>query len=333
MLETLQALSEGFGPSVETFVLIGAGLGTLLLFLGVYGAFFKRNVELDRMRRQSNPRRATALEKGVLRHAASDPKGIMRSLIPSDAKERTDVQRQLEYAGISSPNAVRNYYLIRLSAGVILPVVTFVMIFLVRTGVFILPDNIDLLITDWSDLKVLQLLSVMVAVGFFAPVYWLRGRAAKRKRAIMEHFPNALDLIQISVEAGLGFDAAMIRVGNELSEISPEISHEFLTAQREIQAGRNRESALIAMANRSDVEEVMTFSNTVLQSIQFGTSIAETLTSYAKEMRLHRELKAQEKANKLPVQMSAVLASVMLPALLLITLGPVIIRYIRFFSA
>lgn len=333
MLETLQALSDGFGLSVEILVLVGVGLGALLLFFGVFGTFFKTNAELERMRQQSVRHRATTAENGILRHIASDPKGLMKSLIPTDSKERTDVQRQLEHAGIISRHAVRNYYLVRLSFGVLLPVLTFILIYLVRTGLVSLPENVDETITGWGDLQVLQLLSVMVAVGFFGPVYWLRGRAAKRKQAIQEHFPNALDLIQISVEAGLGFDAAMIRVGNELTEISPEISHEFLTTQREIQAGRSRDGALIDMAVRSNVDEVRSFSNTVLQSLQFGTSIAETLTNYAKEMRLHRELKAQEKANKLPVQMSAVLASIMLPALLLITLGPVIIRYVRFFTA
>jgi tight adherence protein C len=70
----------------------------------------------------------------------------------------------------------------------------------------------------------------------------------------------------------------------------------------------------------------------VLQSIQFGTSISGTLSAYAKEMRQSRELRAQEKANKLPVQMSAIMASLMLPALLLLTLGPVVIRYMRYFS-
>ncbi|MEE9427824.1 MAG: type II secretion system F family protein [Paracoccaceae bacterium] len=333
MLETLEALSHGFGLSVEMFVWIGVGLGAMLLFFGLFGAIAQGNPELERMKRQSNQRRATAAENGILRHAASDPKGLMKSLIPTDSKERTDVQRQLEYAGINSLHSVRNYYLVRLCFGVLLPVLTFVAIFWARAGVFALPENLDQIVTDWGDLQVLQLLSVMVAIGFFGPVYWLRARAAKRKQAIQEHFPNALDLIQISVEAGLGFDAAMIRVGNELTDISPEISHEFLTAQREIHAGRSRDGALIDMANRSNVEEVRSFSNTVLQSLQFGTSISETLTNYAKEMRLHRELKAQEKANKLPVQMSAVLASIMLPALILITLGPVIIRYVRFFAA
>jgi tight adherence protein C len=135
--------------------------------------------------------------------------------------------------------------------------------------------------------------------------------------------------MQVSVEAGLGFDAAMTRVGNELAQVSPELSWEFLTVQRQIQAGRPRDAALADMATRTGVDIVRSFANVVAQSIQFGTSMSEALTAYAAEMRLFREMKAQEMANKLPVKMSAVLASLMLPALIMLTIGPVVIRYMR----
>ena len=84
------------------------------------------------------------------------------------------------------------------------------------------------------------------------------------------------------------------------------------------------------MAARTGVPEVVSFANVVLQSMQFGTSTSETLSTYAREMRKNRELRAQEMANKLPVKMSAIMASLMLPALLMLTLGPVVIRYIRY---
>ena len=87
------------------------------------------------------------------------------------------------------------------------------------------------------------------------------------------------------------------------------------------------------MAKRTGVDEVNSFVSVVLQSIQFGTSISDALTTYAEEMRVARELKAQEKANKLPVQMSAIMASLMLPAILMLTLGPVVIRYVRYFGS
>ena len=147
---------------------------------------------------------------------------------------------------------------------------------------------------------------------------------------ITESFPNALDLLQVSVEAGLGFDTAMTRVGNELASVSPELAVELLTVQRQIQAGRPRDAAMREMAERTGVEMVQSFAKVVQQSMQFGTPLTEALQTYADEMRMYRELAAQEMANKLPVKMSVVLATFMLPSLVLMTVGPTIIRYLNF---
>ncbi len=138
-------------------------------------------------------------------------------------------------------------------------------------------------------------------------LYWLNARVTERKRRIEEGFPNALDLMQISVETGLGFDSAMTRVGNELANVSPEIAFEFLNVQLQVQAGRARDAAMHDMANRTGVETVRSFANVVQQSMQFGTSMSSALTTYANELRDYREMKAQEMANKLPVKMSAYL--------------------------
>ena len=177
-----------------------------------------------------------------------------------------------------------------------------------------------------------QIACVLCAIGFFAPTAWLRGRIAERKQAITEAFPNALDLIQIGVEAGLGFDQALMRVANEIRPVAPDLADEILLAQNEIQAGRDRDQALLHMARRSGVDEVSSFVNVVLQSARFGTPMSDALKTYAEEMRTTRELKAQEKANKLPVQMSAVMASLMLPAIIMLSLGPVVIRYMDYFA-
>jgi tight adherence protein C len=99
--------------------------------------------------------------------------------------------------------------------------------------------------------------------------------------------------------------------------------------QYQIQAGRPREAAMRDMADRTGVDVVRSFANVVQQSMQFGTSMSEALTTYAAEMRLFREMKAQEMANKLPVKLSAVMASLMLPALIMLTVGPVVIRYVN----
>ncbi len=329
MFETASHFIQGLNLSVGTVAVFGVGIGAMLAVFGLSAAFAGRDPVVERMAAEARGHRAGRESAGLLRHGVIDPKGLMKTFIPTDRKERTEVQRQLALAGLTGPHAVRNYYLTRMFLGIFLPALLTGLIWASRSGMIPLPARPEALIAGFSTIRIAQIVMALVAVGFFGPALWLRGRVAERRRAIEEAFPNTLDLIQISVEAGLGFDAAMIRVGNELEATAPEISQELLAAQREIQAGRSRDRALMDMGARTGVDEVVAFASVVLQSIQFGSSISGTLTTYAKEMRVSRELKAQEMANKLPVKMSAVMALLMLPALVLLVLGPIIIRYVR----
>jgi tight adherence protein C len=327
-MEFLDSLpSVAITPS--TLIVIGIGLGALLMVLGAASALSGQDPVLRRMsaQRKSGPGVA---DRALLRTQSKAPTGLMAALIPADRKERTDVEKKLAVAGISGVHAVRNYYLTRAVIGLLLPAGLLAVISMWRIGAIPLPVRIEGLLAELTPLKTFQAACILVTAGFFGPALWLRQKAEERRRAIEESFPNALDLVQISVEAGLGFDAAMVRVGNELELVAPALSAEFLNAQREIQAGRSRDKALLDMASRTGVEEVTSFANVVLQSMRYGTSISDTLTTYAREMRRAREIRAQEKANRLPVQMSAVMASLMLPALLMLTLGPVVLRYVNY---
>lgn len=331
MLNSIQELLSGASVTPQTLVVLGVGFGTMLIVFGLSGTFAGKDPVLRRMSEQRRRRGASA-DMGILRQASADPKGLMKSLIPVDRQERSEIQRQLALAGFNGVHSVRNFYLLRLFLGFVVPGAFLAMIWSAQTGLAILPSRIDEALGAMSQIRIIQLLALLVGLGFFGPAIWMKSRADERRRVIDESFPNALDLIQISVEAGLGFDAAMVRVGNELETAAPAISQEFLTAQREIQAGRTREAALFDMAARTGVEEVHAFASVVLQSMQFGSSISETLITYASEMRRNREIRAQEQANKLPVKMSAVMASLLLPALLMLSLGPVVIRWMRLYD-
>lgn len=330
MLQEIQSFFVTLGSTPQSLSILGIGLGAMLAIFGVAGAFSAKDPVLRRIAAQSVQRRPSAFDSGLLRPADASPKGLMKSLIPVDRKERSLIQRQLSQAGMTGPHSVRNFYLIRLGLGLGLPMALMGMVALARSDAVILPASLAQKLVGINSFGLLEALAMLVAVGFFGPTYWLRSRVAARHRAIQDAFPNVLDLLQISVESGLGLDAAMIRVANETARSAPQISEEFIAAQREIQAGRSRDRALLDMANRTGVAEVSSFANVVLQSIQFGSSISEALTTYAEEMRLSRELRAQEMANKLPVKMSGVMAGLMLPALMILALGPVVIRYIRF---
>jgi tight adherence protein C len=140
--------------------------------------------------------------------------------------------------------------------------------------------------------------------------------------------PGALYLMQVAIEAGLGFDSAMNRVAKEFGRFCGTIAEELTIQQLEIPAGKPRDRAFAELQRRTGVDAMASFANVVQQSAEFGTAISQALETYAIEMRLDRELKAQTKANQLPVKMSAVLAAFMMPILLLIMLTPIAIRWV-----
>lgn len=333
MFQDLWAMPDLGALSMADLGVSGVALGVFVTFLGVMAALSPRSRVVRRLAAQgARAAGPSSVDAGLLRPVAQSPGGLMKSLIPTDEKERSLVQRQLTQAGIANPHAVRNYYLLRLGLGLVLPAILLAAIAGTQAGLFSLPEPLGKWVNGLTRIRLVQFTGLLVWIGFFGPAYWLRAKSTRRREAIRLAFPNALDLMQISVEAGLGIDAAMIRVGNEIADVAPELSQEMLMTQREIQAGRDRDSALLEMAARTRLDEVHSFVTVVLQSMRFGADISDVLVTYANEMRLHRELQAQEKANKLPVQMSAVMAMLMLPALLILTIGPVALRYMRYFA-
>ena len=319
-----------FTGDTRMLVLVAVGIGTLLLFFGLMAAFAPSDPVAKRMRKASLRYVGGKERRRLLKTPDQIPGGLLKALIPEDRAERTQIRLQLEKAGFNGSSAVKGFYLFRLGLALFVPLIA-VLVFSVRAFVGV-PPVIDDFLNGFSNLRTLQILAVCVAVGFYTPTIWLHRKINARRRDIGDGFPNALDLMQISAEAGLGFDAAMTKVGQQIARVSPTISDEFLLVQTEILAGRDRQQALYDMADRMDIEEARSFVNVVIQSLQYGSSISEALQAYAVEMRENRELVAQEKANKLPVKMSGVMAMLMLPALFMITLGPTVIRYIRLFG-
>ncbi|SMY06123.1 type II secretion system F family protein [Flavimaricola marinus] len=327
MLNSIETLAQSYGLSTQVLLLAGIAGGSLLLFVGVASMLTHRDPASVRLAATHEARKRSRKDRGILKTPAEEAKGIMKSFLPKDLAQRTKLHRELAQAGRTGPHALRNFTLVRIVLGLVLPLWLLLIVFASQNFGFLFPERFVTWVAGYSSMSIFQSLSILVAIGYWLPLIWLRSRVSERKQRITESFPNALDLMQISVEAGLGFDIAMTRVGNELAEIAPDIAFEFLTVQQQVQAGRPRQNAMRDMAEKTGVDVVNSFANVVHQSIHFGTSMSEALTTYAAEMRLYRELKAQEMANKLPVKLSGVMAALMLPALIIITVGPVVIRY------
>ncbi len=156
-------------------------------------------------------------------------------------------------------------------------------------------------------------------VGFFLPWFWLRARGRARKHEIVRALPDALDMLTIGVEAGLAFEAGLLRVGERWDNA---LTREFRRAVAEMRVGSSREVALRSMSNRCGVPDLSVFVAVLVQSSQMGVSIAEVLHSQAAEMRMKRRQRSDELARQAGVKMAFPLVFCIFPALFVVILGP-----------
>jgi tight adherence protein C len=169
----------------------------------------------------------------------------------------------------------------------------------------------------------------LCGLGLITPRAIVDNRAGARRTQLEQEFPDALDLMVVCVEAGLGLEAAFIRVADDAAQSHPRIAEELNHLSDELRAGRSRADALRNLADRADVDAVKSFVALLIQTDSLGTSIGQTLKSYAAEMREHRFLRAEEKAMRVPVLMTIPLVACILPVIVTALMLPPIIDVIR----
>ena len=169
----------------------------------------------------------------------------------------------------------------------------------------------------------LLLVGVALVLGYFLPVLWFGGKARARQKSITRSLPDALDLLTICVEAGLGFDAAMDKVAEKWED---ELSHAFRRVLQELQLGKLRREALRDMSDRMDVPDVATFVAAIIQADQLGVSLARVLRIQADQMRVRRRQRAEELARSAPIKMLPAIAFLIFPAIFVVLLGPAVIQ-------
>jgi tight adherence protein C len=170
---------------------------------------------------------------------------------------------------------------------------------------------------------------LVAACGYYAPSFWLRRAIGSRKDALQRGIPDALDLMVVCVEAGLGLDQAIGRVGEEVKRAHPELSDELHILALELRTGLSRREALRNLAHRTDLEEVKNLVALLVQTDRFGTSIGQALRVHADAMRTTRRLRAEELAAKLPVKLLLPLIFFIFPSMFIVLLGPACIKMIR----
>jgi tight adherence protein C len=171
--------------------------------------------------------------------------------------------------------------------------------------------------------------AVGFALGYMLPVMWLGRRITARKKAITKALPDALDLLCISVEAGLAFDLALQRVADKWDD---ELSREFRRVLKDMQLGRSRREALKDLADRTGVDDVQTFTAAVIQADQLGVSMSKILRIQSDQMRVRRRQRAEELAQQAPIKMLFPMVFLIFPALFVVILGPAVPRIFSSFS-
>ena len=167
------------------------------------------------------------------------------------------------------------------------------------------------------------------ACGYYTPAYWLRRAITARKDALQRAIPDALDLMVVCVEAGLGLDQAIGRVGEEVKRAHPVLSDELNILSLELRTGVARQEALRNLAHRTDLGEVRNLVALLVQTDRFGTSIGQALRVHADSMRTTRRLKAEELAAKLPVKLLLPLIFFIFPSMFMVVIGPACIKMVQ----
>jgi tight adherence protein C len=295
--------------TISTFVCISLGL------MGVYWLLYKPQSAATERLKKLGERPASAAGVPVSLEENSPGAGAelaqriaspLNRLVPASAAEARKLQKQLMQAGFRSQSAPGVYRAIQLSTMAGLPAfVALVCALLAKPlgGAFF-----------W-------IVSAFI-VGFFLPRYALRRLIRSRQQLVRWGLADALDLMVISIEAGLGLNAAMMKVSSELKEVHPDISEEFELANLEIRVGRERDEALRNLAERTGVDDLRSLVAMLIQTDRFGTSIAKAIRAFSDSLRTKRRQRAEQAAQKAAVKLLFPLACFLFPTLFIAILGP-----------
>jgi tight adherence protein C len=234
--------------------------------------------------------------------------------VPIDPADASLLRRDLMAAGYRSENALFFYQAARVIAIVVLVILALVFrSYITNNGILsvVIPIGAGLL-------------------GFFAPSLYLDHLVSARHERIRMSLPDALDLMVVSVEAGLGLDQAIQYVAKELVQTHPDISEELQLVNLEIRAGKRRVEALRNFAERTGEAELRKLVAILIQTERFGTSIADSLRTHSDFMRVRRRQEAEERANKVGVKLVFPIFFFILPAMLVVSAGPGLLQVFKF---
>jgi tight adherence protein C len=314
LIDRLTALS-GNDLLLQQLVVLLSALSVFVLVLGGaalamnYSDPVRRRVDslADRPRKRDNPLLKVAIAIG--------PIGAF--VLPQDELERNKVMTKLHRAGFRTPTALQAFYLIK------------TLLILAAPLVLVIASN---WMPEATSDRVMLYAMMAAGVGMLAPNIVLERLVEKRSRAISNGFPDALDLLVVCVESGLGLAAGLQRVADELVVSHPELAHELSTVNAEIRVGVQREQALKNLSERTGLEDIRGLVGLLVQTMRFGTGVADALRVYSEEFRDKRTQKAEEQAAKMGTKLVFPLVLFMFPMFFIVAIGPAVIRIIDAFA-
>ncbi len=256
---------------------------------------------------------AARMEKRRLKQWRRTVASLGGAVMPKQEAKTAGIATALMHAGFRSPEASAVYWGLRLILAAAFGVVYLIVILVSGSAT---PDN-------------LVMIFFPLAFGYALPALYLRIKCRSRQHEIFRELPDALDLVMICLEAGLGFDRALHRASRELATVSPVLSREFTQYFIEIQSGLPRRAALQKLDQRNGVKPLSSVVSVLLQSAKLGTDIAHALGTYIQTMRTERRLMAEEKGGKVSTRLVFPLVLCILPALFIIILSPAIINIVQ----
>jgi tight adherence protein C len=297
-----------FGP------LMVVGLLGVFLILITLPVLLKKEVDpLDKIKSTADPAKSSKSKDKQLRSASSKDKLEKYSnfLEPQNADEYSAIKLKLLQAGYRSKNSVHIYNFLQFVLGIFGLLIGGAYSIVQMSG----PVEVT------SQQLALWIL-IPGGIGYVLPKYWVTRRQQMRQEAITNAFPDSLDMMLVCVEAGQSLDQSIIRVARELKSGFPELAEEFEIVGQESKAGKDKNTVLKDMSDRCGVADIASFVTVLVQSSQFGTSIADALRVYSSEMRDKRVMRAEEKANKLPTKMTLATMMLTVPPLMAMLIGP-----------
>ena len=295
---------------ILTFTVVTAGSMSLYVYLEGY---YRRRAITKRLFASS--KMADEFEEKRLKN--SDWASFINYLglkgTPKNKKELLSIGKLLSYAGYRSPDAVTFYFGLKLGCSILF-------------GGFYLAV---LMLSGNAGFRHLIFTFFPLGLGYYLPGLLLKAKIASRAEKIGRELPDALDLLLICIEAGLSFDMALFRVSREMDNVTPILSKEFSQYFLEAQSGLPRKQVLRNLAERNGVTSLDSIVNVLIQSSKFGTDIAEALRVYSGSLRLERQKAAEEKGAKISTKLTFPLIMLIMPALLIVILGPAIINLLK----